>query len=97
MMNPHVALQKNVPFLKRLSGDTPSETAFFKRPLHKAVAAAGFEDVEVKPFDFLYPWLPDFLVAPADIVGKRLERIPLLKEISGSLIIHAKKPIAKKY
>ncbi|NJK86317.1 MAG: class I SAM-dependent methyltransferase [Bacteroidales bacterium] len=29
MMNPQIALQKNIPYIKKLAGDSPDETAFF--------------------------------------------------------------------
>ena len=44
MMNPQIALQKNIPWLKRKLGDSPDETAFFRwkiRTLLKIAASGG--------------------------------------------------------
>ena len=42
MMNPQILIQKNVPWIKRLMGDTPDETAFFKWRLRKFLRESGF-------------------------------------------------------
>ncbi len=89
MMNPQIMLQKNIPWLKKIMGDTPSETAFFKWSLKKFLESHGFVSVEIEPFDFLHPWIPKPLIKPAELVGRVAERLPLLKEIAGSLRIYA--------
>ena len=58
MMNPQIALQKNIPALKRRLGDSPDETAFFRWPLKKLMQKTGFTAIEIKPFDFLHLPLP---------------------------------------
>jgi ubiquinone/menaquinone biosynthesis C-methylase UbiE len=35
MMNPQIALQKNIPYLKRKLGDSPDETVFFRWKISK--------------------------------------------------------------
>src|SRR5438445_13488079 len=35
MLNPQIAIQKNVPWVKRKLGDSPDETAFFRLPLRR--------------------------------------------------------------
>lgn len=92
MLNPHIFLQKNVPLLKRLAGDTPDEIAFARWVLAGQLKRQGFVDVEVEPFDFLYPFMPISLVRPISLIGPILERIPLFREIAGSVIISAGKP-----
>jgi ubiquinone/menaquinone biosynthesis C-methylase UbiE len=91
MLNPQIALQKNIPALKKALNDSPDETAFFARPFKKKMIAIGFKDVIVQPFDFLHPSVPDSLAAFAEKTGDVLEKIPLLKEIAGSLFMTAKK------
>ncbi|MBI4352751.1 MAG: class I SAM-dependent methyltransferase [Candidatus Omnitrophica bacterium] len=91
MMNPQIAVQKNVPFIKRLMGDTPDETAFFKRGLRSFLRKKGFVDVEIEPFDFLHPWVPGVLAPAVEAAGAWFEKIPLLREIAGSLRIFARK------
>jgi ubiquinone/menaquinone biosynthesis C-methylase UbiE len=91
MMNPQIALQKNIPWLKKRLGDSPDETAFFRRQMKNMLYKAGFIDIVVVPFDFLHPAVPACLVKTASVAGKIAERTPLLKEIAGSLYITALK------
>ena len=91
MFNPHIFIQKNIPWVKKLSGDSPDETAFFRWQLIKMLQRIGFDDIRVSPYDFLYPLTPKSLISPLGNLSKKLEQIPLLREIAGSLIIGAKK------
>src|SRR4030095_7752005 len=52
MLNPQIAIQKNVPAVKRRLGDSPDETAFFRWSLSRLLREVGFRDVQVTPFDF---------------------------------------------
>ena len=70
-------------------GDTEDETAFFRWKLRRQIESAGFKSVEVRPFDFLHPLVPAALVAQTDRLGRLMERIPMLREIAGSLLITA--------
>lgn len=92
MLNPQIAVQKNVPWIKKRMGDSPDETAFFRWRMRRQLAAAGFRDIRITPFDFLHPAIPGFAVGPAGALGDLLERIPLVREIAGSLYIRAVKP-----
>ncbi len=92
MMNPQILIQKNVPFIKRAMGDTPDETAFFKWGLAAFLKERGFRGVEIEPFDFLHPWVPAPLVPFVERAGGLAEKIPLLREIAGSLRISAIRP-----
>ena len=91
MLNPQIALQKNVSIVKKRLGDSPDETAFFRWPLSRMLEEAGFCDVQIQPFDFLHPKTPATLIPVVDRFGRRLERLPLLREIAGSLYIRASK------
>lgn len=91
MMNPHVALEKNVRCIGKLLQATENETAFFRWSLVKKLLAAGFQDVVVRPFDFLHPVVPSSLIGIVDRIGRLIERTPILKEVSGSLLITANK------
>ncbi|MBN1585114.1 methyltransferase domain-containing protein [Candidatus Uhrbacteria bacterium] len=93
MLNPQIAIQKNIPFIKKMVGDSPDETAFIRWNLASKLAKAGFSEVEIVPFDFLHPAIPGFCVNMADLLLRSLERLPVLREISGSLIIRASKKI----
>jgi len=91
MLNPQIALQKNIPWLKRKLGDSPDETAFFSWKIKKMLNDAGFSQVQVMPFDFLHPAIPRQLINPVIAISKIAEKTPLLKAIAGSLFIQAVK------
>ena len=91
MMNPQIAVQKNIPLIKRYMGDSPGETAFFSFILKQDMKKAGYRSVQITPFDFLHPGIPGKAAGFVDRLGKTLEKIPLLKEIAGSLFITALK------
>jgi len=92
MLNPQIALTKNIPYIKKKMGDSPDETAFFKWPLRRSLQREGFVNVEITPFDFLHPHIPGILVDKAERFCEFLERVPVLREISGSLYIRAQRP-----
>lgn len=91
MFNPQIAMQKNIPALKRHLGDSPDETAFFRWSLKRLLQRAGFSEISIVPFDFLHPAVPKSLIPFVSSTGEFVERIPLLKEIAGSLYIKASK------
>jgi ubiquinone/menaquinone biosynthesis C-methylase UbiE len=91
MLNPQIMLQKIIPPLKALMGDSPDETAFFRWGIVRTLTAAGFSGARAVPFDFLHPWTPGAIAPAADKVCTFLEKIPLLREIAGSLLITATK------
>jgi SAM-dependent methyltransferase len=91
MLNPQIFIQKNVPFIKRLIGDSPDETAVVRWRLKKLLKQTGFKNIEIFPYDFLHSAIPGFCISIASTVGKAVEKIPLLKEIAGSVIIYAEK------
>jgi len=91
MLNPQIALQKNIPWLKRKLGDSPDETAFFSWKIKKLLHRAGFKNVHVMPFDFLHPAIPAKLIKPVMRISRIAEKTPLLKAIAGSLFIQAVK------
>jgi SAM-dependent methyltransferase len=92
MLNPQIAIQKNVPFVKDLLGDSPDETAFVRWPLARLLARAGFVDVDIRPFDWLHPGMPRPLIRAASAIGAVFERVPLVREFAGSLLIRACRP-----
>ncbi len=93
MLNPQIFIQKNVPFIKRLAGDTPNETAFFRWRMHRLLRAHGFVQIRVIPIDFLHPQTPELALSRMEWLSQRLERVPVIREIAGSLEIAAQKPI----
>ncbi|MBS1763448.1 MAG: class I SAM-dependent methyltransferase [Bacteroidetes bacterium] len=91
MINPQIFIQKNVPFIKKWLGDSPDETAIVRWKFKKILEQNGFKNVEIIPYDFLHPVVPSFLISIVNGTGKILERIPIAKEIAGSVIISAVK------
>jgi SAM-dependent methyltransferase len=91
MLNPQIAIQKNVPWIKRKLGDSPDETAFFRWPFRRLLKQTGFRDVRIDPFDFLHPKTPGFLVNGLNGLGCVLEKVPVISEFAGSLYIRAVK------
>ena len=89
MLNPQIAVQKNVPWVKRKLGDSPDETAFFRWRLRRLLEQKGYRDVRIVPFDFLHPKTPVPLVDRLDALGRFLENMPVISEFAGSLYIRA--------
>jgi SAM-dependent methyltransferase len=89
MLNPQIAIQKNVPWIKRKLGDSPDETAFFRWSLRRLLEQTGYRDVRIDPFDFLHPKTPVALIDGMDAFGRFLENVPVISEIAGSLYIRA--------
>jgi SAM-dependent methyltransferase len=91
MLNPQIAIQKNIAPIKKALGDSPDETAFFRWPLRRLMGKTGFRNIEISPFDFLHPKLPARLITIGGQIGSLLERTPLVSEFAGSLYIRATK------
>jgi SAM-dependent methyltransferase len=91
MLNPQIAIQKNVPWVKRRLGDSPNETAFFRWLLRRLLEKTGYRDVRIDPFDFLHPKTPVALIDRVNALGRFLENVPVISEFAGSLYIRAVK------
>jgi ubiquinone/menaquinone biosynthesis C-methylase UbiE len=91
MMNPQIAIQKNIPFIKKMAGDSPDETAFTKHGITKKFQKAGFHEVIVYPFDFLHPAIPKSLLKIMIPFCSFLEKVPIVNQFAGSLIISGTK------
>lgn len=92
MLNPQIALEKNVRWIGERLQNSEDETAFFRWPLARILRRMGFAEVSVRPYDFLHPIVPKPLVPAVSAFGDLLERTPLIREIAGSLEIHGTKP-----
>ena len=91
MLNPQIAIQKNIPWIKRKLGDSPDETAFFRWPLRRLLEQTGYRDIRIDPFDFLHPKTPVRLIDRVNRFGRLLEKMPVISEFAGSLYIRAVK------
>ena len=73
-------------------GDSPDETAFVRWRIHARLLKAGFQKVEVKPFDWLHPTTPAPLIRVIRSLGRILEKMPVMREFAGSLHIRCYRP-----
>lgn len=91
MLNPQVFAERT--FLrKKLRYVSPDETAFVRWPLARKLRSVGFADVKIVPFDWLHPAIPESLIPLIEAVGWVLERVPLVREFAGSVLITCRKP-----
>lgn len=91
MLNPQVFAERT--FLRNaLDYVSPDETAFVRWQLAKTLTKHGFVDIQITPFDWLHPAIPTPLISTVETIGKVLEKLPIIREFSGSLLISAQKP-----
>ena len=91
MLNPIIAIQKNIPFIKKIMGDTPDETAFIKWKIKELLKTNKYKNIEVTSFDFLHPSLPAFSLPIMKPLTDFLDELPIISEIAGSLYIKSQK------
>lgn len=90
MLNPQVFVERKFrAWFPRISAD---ETAFVRTKLKRVLRQAGFEQIRVIPFDWLHPATPEAWLPPVRGLGRVLEKIPLVREFSGSLLASARRP-----
>jgi SAM-dependent methyltransferase len=90
LLNPHIAFT----FLlapRHLFGLSADEMAFTRFRVRRVLVELGFEAIDVRPYDFLYPLVPSSWIGAVLRLGDLLERTPLLREIAGSLLIQARR------
>ena len=93
MLNPQIAIQKNISYIKKMAGDSPDETAFIKWKIKNKLKNEGFDNISVNAFDFLHPFIPASIIKSVQPFFNFCEKLPLIKEIAGSLAITAGKEI----
>ena len=91
IVNPQVAFMFNVGLTKQYFGVSPDEMAFSRFRAAAALRAAGFASFKVQPFDFLHPATPAGWVDGVSRLGAWIERVPLVRELSGSLLLTAQR------
>jgi len=89
LLNPLISIGLNIDWLRQKMEFSPGETALLRWQVKKMLTDIGFRAVIVKNHDFLYPLTPRPLIETAKKLSNILEKTPLIKEISGSLIIYA--------
>ena len=95
MLNPQIALERNIRFIRRRMMNSPDETAFFRWKLRSTLGRHGFVKIDIRPFDFLHPGTPAALVPPIRALSSALSSVPAVREVGGSLQIYAEKADAK--
>lgn len=90
-VNPLQIIELSTPWTRRLWHHSPDETAILRWSMKKMLRRYGFKNVSVRPFDFLHPGTPKVFIPFISKLGFIAEKVPLLKEISGSLVIEAQK------
>jgi 2-polyprenyl-3-methyl-5-hydroxy-6-metoxy-1,4-benzoquinol methylase len=94
MLNPQVFLERKLSFFRPLFWYvSPDETAFVRWSLRARMMEAGFDNVEIKPLDWLHPLVPSTLISFVSKVEKHLEKTAILREFAGSLYIRARRPV----
>lgn len=91
MLNPQVFLEKNFRFIGSWLDNSPDETAFSRWGIKRQLEKAGFENIQVQPFDFLHPLVPDRLIPLFITLSSVLEKMPIVREIGGALVIFGTK------
>jgi hypothetical protein len=89
MLNPQVYLERKFHYLPMFSYTSPDETAFVRWKFARLLKVHGFQDISITPFDWLHPAVPRPLIAGVRGLGRLLERLPGVREFSGSLYIRA--------
>ena len=93
MLNPQVFLERKLSFIPFFNYVSPDETAFLRWSLQSTLYKAGFEDVKIVPFDWLHPATPEIFIGFVKLIGYYMEKIPILREFSGSISIFARRPL----
>ena len=89
--NPYCWLIFKIHILRKLAHLEPQEMAFGKRYIDQKLKKASFDDLQVSYRDFLLPNTPTPLINTVISVGDIIEKIPLLKMLSQSILISARK------
>ena len=89
LLNPQVFIERN--FRRFFTYVSPDETAFIRWPLRTLLKRRGFDEITIVPFDWLHPAMPPPWIPWVEQFGKIIERSPVLREFSGSLLIRARR------
>lgn len=91
LLNPLIFLGLNINYLRKRLEFSPQETALVRWKATRVLNEIGFRKIMVRNYDFLFPHTPPFLINTIIRLSNKLETVPLIKEISGSLVIYAVK------
>ncbi|MCH7534330.1 MAG: methyltransferase domain-containing protein [Bacteroidetes bacterium] len=91
MLNPQIFMERNVDYIRRKANNSPDETAIVRWEMKSLMKSIGYKNVRVFPYDFLHPATPPVIIGLVNGIGRIVEKIPLMKEIAGSVIIYGEK------
>lgn len=89
LINPQINL--GLRWFRKQMEFSPNETAIIRWHMEKLLKKIGYSKFKVVNYGFLHPQTPQNLVDVVEKIERVLEKTPLIKEISGSLIIWAEK------
>lgn len=89
--NPFIHAALHSKYLRKKYEFSPDETALIRWEVEKYLKEVSFKNVKVLNFDFLHPNTPKDEITKMIKLSNILEKTPVIKEISGSLIIYAQK------
>lgn len=90
--NPQVAFKNAVPWAGRKMGNAPCQIGLRKYKLMRMASRQDFTEIDVIPYDIIHPLTPRALVHTLQSVAFLAEHTPLVRELSGTLYIRARKP-----
>ena len=91
MLNPQIFCERH--FRRFFPQVSPDETAFVRWALARKLREIGFDTISIKPFDWLHPATPKSWISCVSSISRVLERVPIVREFSGSLWISARRPL----
>jgi 2-polyprenyl-3-methyl-5-hydroxy-6-metoxy-1,4-benzoquinol methylase len=93
MLNPQIWAERNISWVREKNGASPDETAIVRWQMAQRLIKIGFDEVSIRNTDFLHPATPQALIPAVNALSLLLEHIPIVCEISGSVLIRARKGI----
>ncbi len=89
LLNPQVFVERK--FRRFFPYVSPDESAFIRWPLRRVLEGSGFAEITITPFDWLHPATRPAWIPRVERFGRMIERVPVLREFSGSLLIRARR------
>ena len=90
--NPQVCLKNSSRAVGRWAGHAQCQIGMRKYQLMQMASRQGFVEIEILPFDIIHPRTPRFMIPVLQSLAFVLEHTPVIRELSGTLYIWARKP-----
>jgi SAM-dependent methyltransferase len=90
--NPQVGLKNAIRPVGRWAGNADCQVGLRRYRLMKIASQQGFRDIDIVPYDIVHPLTPRRLIRALQALAFLMEHAPLIREMSGTLYIWAKKP-----